>query len=245
MKPKILSIGALSASMLVLSVTPIFAHAVVKPNSVGVGSFQTFTLGVPSEKPVATTGVRLVIPEGLDFVSPNVKPGWKIEIKKAAAPGGPQVADDGDVVEGRVTEIVWSGGSIPAEQRDDFMFSAKVPAKPTDLQWRVYQTYQDGTAIAWDQDPKAPQPKDSKGNNDFSKVGPYSVTKVTNDLTGTPTANAQANTAASPAPAMAKAEAGTGTYVSWAALLLSLVAFILSAKGMMKPKAPTSPMEQK
>ena len=44
--------------------------------------------------------------------------------------------------------------------------------------------------MSWDQDSKAAQPKDSSGNPDFSKVGPYSQTQVVDDLSAaTPTPN--------------------------------------------------------
>ncbi len=171
-----------------------FAHAVVKPSQAGVGAFQVFTLGVPSEKPVATTGVRLTLPDGLNFVTPNVKAGWKVEVKTQAT--GKQVQDDDGMMvdEMKPVEIDWTGGSIPSGQRDEFAFQAQVPSAQTTLNWKVYQTFSDGSVMSWDHDPSAPQPKDAKGNNDFSKVGPYSVTNVVNDFsaTTTPTASSSA-----------------------------------------------------
>lgn len=150
-----------------LSISPYAeAHVVVKPNQVGVGAFQTFTVGVPNERDNATVGVRLVIPEGLAFVSPNVKPGWNIEVKK-----------NGTGENANVTEIIWSKGSIPAGQRDDFNFSAQVPTNPTIIQWKTYQTYADGTIIAWDQKPADKETDDDSGTN-----GPYSETKIIDDL---------------------------------------------------------------
>ena len=139
------------------------AHVVVKPNSVGVAAFLTFTVGVPNEKDTDTVGVRLVLPGGLAEVSPSVKPGWTIAIKK-----------EGDGDNAKVTEINWTGGSIPAEQRDDFTFSAQVPASPTTLQWKAYQTYKDGTVVSWDQDPSSIK-KGEEGT-------PFSTTAVVNDL---------------------------------------------------------------
>jgi uncharacterized protein YcnI len=146
--------------VLLLSAATVSAHAVVSPKEANVGEFKTFTLGVPSEKASTTVSVKLAIPEGLDFVTPNVKPGWKIDITKS-----------GD----KVSEISWTGGSIPSGQRDEFLFSAKVPSQETKLQWKVYQKYADGSEVAWDQEPNA-------NVKDFSKSGPYSVTSVINDL---------------------------------------------------------------
>ena len=141
------------------------AHVVVKPNQVGIAAFQTFTLGVPNEKDIPTTAVRLLIPDGLTSVSPNVKPGWTITIKKAEGNSA------------KVTEIDWTGGNIPPGQRDDFLFSAQAPANATTLMWKAYQTYQDGTVVNWDQ-----KPGNESGDDDSAPVGPYSQTKVINDL---------------------------------------------------------------
>jgi len=142
------------------------AHVVVKPSEVGVGKFQTFTVGVPVEKESATIGLRLVLPAGLNHVSPNLKPGWNIEIKKS-----------GEGEKTKVNEIVWRGGVIPTGFRDEFIFSAQVPAKTTTINWKAYQTYTDGSVVAWDQDLKT-----NEANEDFSQSGPYSQTKIIDDL---------------------------------------------------------------
>lgn len=138
------------------------AHVAVKPAQVSTASYQTFTTSVPNEKDIAVTSVRLAIPLGLADITPTVKPGWTIDALKN---------------ESTTTEITWSGGAIPAGQRDDFTFSAQAPAKPTTLQWKAYQTYEDGTTVAWDQKPAIGSDDDS-GNS-----GPYSQTKVVDTLT--------------------------------------------------------------
>lgn len=184
------------------------AHVVVKPAQVGIGSFQTFTMGVPVEKDIPTTGLRLVIPEGLNYVTPNVKQGWKIEVKKT-----------GTGEDAKVIEITWTGGSIPAGQRDEFLFSAKVPATETSLNWKAYQTYSDGMVVAWDHDPAA-----AKSDDDES-LPPYSVTKVINDLVVT---------SAPMTPQMDESQGRThqktDTAVAYVALALGAVALALSLR---------------
>ncbi len=159
---KFFQTGVVSVVGLLVSFVPAFAHVVVKPTSVGVGAFQTFSVGVPNEKDTPTVFVKLIIPEGLNYVSPNVKPGWTITIKKSG---------EGDSA--KVTQIDWSGGTIPPGQRDDFVFSAQVPASESTLIWKAYQTYQNGDVVSWDQEPT---------DSDSEKVMPYSTTKVINDL---------------------------------------------------------------
>ncbi len=156
------------------------AHVVVKPAQAGVAAYQTFDMGVPSEKPIATVALKLMVPTGVNAVTPNVKPGWKVIVKKDA--------------DGHATEIFWTGSSIPAGQRDDFLFSAQVPASATTLEWKAYQTYADGSVVSWDQDPSVEQPKDANGKADFSRVGPYSKTQVVNDIGAAPAPAGASNT---------------------------------------------------
>jgi uncharacterized protein YcnI len=175
-------LGVLIGFYLIFGITVASAHVTVKPEEVGIGKYQTFTVNVPNEKESPTTGLRLIIPQGLEHVSPNSKPGWNIEIKKIGVSMKGEVLNTGEKAPDpeTVTEIVWTGGSIPEGQRDEFMFSAKVPAGEGEIIWKAYQTYADGEIVAWDQDPGAPKPT-SEGNDEHGS-SPFSVTKVVNDL---------------------------------------------------------------
>lgn len=152
-----LSIPLLSLALFGSMAMTVEAHSVVRPNKATVGAYQTFTLSVPSERNSTTTLVRLVIPEGLQSVTPNVKPGWKLEIKRTNVT--------------TVTELVWSNGTIPMHQRDEFSFSVKAPVQETTVNWKAYQTYQDGTVSAWDMDPSI-----GHTNHDDHSGGPASQT---------------------------------------------------------------------
>jgi uncharacterized protein YcnI len=171
---KILFTLFIVVTFLLTNISFAFAHVVVKPDEVGIGAFQTFTVGVPVEKDMTTSAIRVVLPKGLNHVTPNVKPGWTIEVKKTSE--GEQTF---------ATEIIWSGGTIPPGHREDFLFSAQVPTEATTLAWKAYQTYEDGSVIAWEKDPTAEQPKNEDGSPDFSQYGPFSETKIVNDLHNT------------------------------------------------------------
>ncbi len=204
MKRKIVSITVMTILLLVISTKNIFAHVVVKPAQAGVGQSLNFTMSVPSEKTMPTTAVRLVLPEGLTSVRPLVKPGWKIEIKKS-----------GEEDTARVTEINWTGGAIPSDQKDEFVVSAKVPAEATTLIWKAYQTYADGSVVTWDQAPSTEQGKD-----DDDKAGPYSQTKIVNDLD-------------SPEPTVSRIKGANSmmqNYLSYTALTLSIVSLVLTLR---------------
>lgn len=148
------------------------AHVTVKPSQVAPAEYQTFTVSVPNEKDMPTTSVKLVIPSGVGEVTPTVKPGWEISTNKS-----------GD----NVTEITWSGGTIPDGYRDDFTFSAQAPDKPTEIQWKAYQTYEDGTVVSWDA-----APSDSHEDEE-SDQGPYSVTMVSETVDSTGSSSSSDN----------------------------------------------------
>lgn len=182
-----------------------YAHVVVKPAEVVTAGFQTFTAGVPNEKPIAVTGLKVIMPEGLNYVSPTQKTGWNISIEKV-----------GEGEDAKVKSISWEGGTISSGFRDDFTFSAQVPEKATELQWKAYQTYADGTVVAWD------QAEEKEGDE---KSGPYSVTKVVAQ-TEADSIVSEANEASS----SAKAKADTTFYIAIAGLLVAVGAIYLVTK---------------
>ncbi len=181
MKNSILVIPVFFLGYLFLT-APAMAHVVVKPNQAGVAAYQTFTVGVPNEKDIPTVSVRLLIPEGIKSVTPNVKPGWKIEVKK-----------EGEGENAVVKEISWIGGSIPEGQRDEFLYSAQVPSSPTTIAWKAYQTYSDGTVVSWDQEPNADMTDDQREQMEKENLGPLSQTKIVDDLSTSQTTNEVVN----------------------------------------------------
>ncbi|MBC7581670.1 YcnI family protein [Aeromicrobium sp.] len=199
MLKKISAIFAIVAVLLVPAVAS--AHIAVKPAEILTGSFQTFTMGVPNEKDSTIIQLRLEIPAGLQYVSPTVKNGWNIATEKT-----------GEGESAAITSITWDGGAIGAGLRDDFTFSAKAPDAAASLNWKAYQTYDDGTTVAWDQKPTA---KESESDT----AGPYSVTSV-----------AKTATAVAAAPVAAATTDRTAKYLSIGALAVSLVAFAIATR---------------
>lgn len=197
-------------SLFVLALSPIAsAHVVVRPAEVVSAGFQTFTVGVPNEKDIPTTSVKLLIPQGLQHVSPTQKTGWDIAIEK-----------EGAGESARVASITWNGGSIGEAFRDDFTFSAQVPEHATTLQWKAYQTYADGTVVSWD--------KEDSGHghdNQNPNEGPFSVTEVV-----TETAAAKATQKADQAAADAQQTAKRALYIAIAALALGLLGLTLATR---------------
>ena len=115
------------------------AHAVVRTEAglaeSEAGASETYRLQVPVEKDVATTQVRMVVPAGLKVTRFLVMPGFVRTVRTDAA--------------GLVTEVTWRGRIAPMEFAR-FFFSATNPADAGTLVWKVYQTYQGGTVVSWD-----------------------------------------------------------------------------------------------
>ncbi len=125
------------AAALLLSVAG--AHATVRTETglseSAAGKSETYRLNVPTEKEIATTQIRLVVPAGVVISRFQVTPGFTRTVKKNAA--------------GLVTEVVWKGRVAPMEYARLF-FQAKNPAAAGEVVWKVYQTYSDGSVVAWD-----------------------------------------------------------------------------------------------
>ncbi len=180
-----------------------FAHSTVSPSQTIPSKYETFSLSVPTEKDAPTLGVRLLIPASLDRVTPFVKPGWNIDIKK-----------EGE----KVTEIEWTGGAIPTGQKDVFQFTARTPKEGTTLIWKAYQTYEGGEIVAWDRDPKV-------ANKDAEVKNPYSTTSVTADEVSQHEKKEKGIL-----PEKNQSNNDQSFYLSLAALIISLIAFRTARK---------------
>jgi uncharacterized protein YcnI len=157
------------------------AHVIVTPGTADVGQELIFNVSVPNERDTPVTNIKLDIPSGVSEVTPTEKDGWSIQTTTSGT---------GDNEE--VTSITWTGSQIPVGQREDFSFGAQVPGTAGQLDWKAYQTYGDGTIVHWDQTPAGSD--DATGN-----AGPYSVTKVANDLTGTSATSTTSSSSNTPA----------------------------------------------
>ncbi|MBZ9750196.1 DUF1775 domain-containing protein [Deinococcus sp. HMF7604] len=135
---------ALSAALLLPLAA---AHATVRTEGglteSKVGASETYRLNVPTEKDISTTEIRLVVPAGVSISRFQVTPGFTRTVRKNA--------------DGLVTEVVWKGRVAPMEYAR-FFFQARNPAAPGELAWKVYQTYSDGSVVAWDDTDPASSP---------------------------------------------------------------------------------------
>lgn len=126
----------LAAAVVILSLTaaPALAHVDVLPTRVVAGEATEFTVRVPTERPVATTAVRIDFPESVvvySFAPPP--PGWTIR---------PVLGGDG-----RFQAVEYRGRAGPGRYVDFRMLGT--PSQPGDTIWTARQTYADGKVKPW------------------------------------------------------------------------------------------------
>ena len=108
------------------------AHVSLQPRESAPGATITYTVRVPTEGTVATTGVELEIPEAVSVISVE------------GAADTYEVKKTGD----RIVSITWKT-DIQPKQFKTFTFVAKNPATPSDSAWNARQRFADGTMAEW------------------------------------------------------------------------------------------------
>lgn len=108
------------------------AHVSVQPRESAPGETITYTVRVPTEGTVVTTGIELEIPDAIAVVSVD-GPADAYEVKKT-----------GD----RIVSISWKTEILP-KQAKTFTFVAKNPAGVSEISWKAHQKFADGTVTDW------------------------------------------------------------------------------------------------
>ncbi|MDR9852302.1 DUF1775 domain-containing protein [Paenibacillus sp. VCA1] len=129
------------------------AHVTVKPAVSQPDAWETYTIKIPTEKEIPTTKVTLKAPEGVELMSYQPVPDWKVTTQK-----------DGS---GKITSITWdaTGAGIQAGEFQQFNFVAHNPDKETNVAWDAFQYYKDGSIVEW--------------TGDEGSESPHSITKIT------------------------------------------------------------------
>jgi uncharacterized protein YcnI len=132
-------IGAVSVYMLVLLLFAgiASAHVVVFPKEAVQGSYEKFTVRVPSEKDVPTVKVEVAIPADVAISRFEPMNGWKYELTKDST--------------GKITSVLWTalGDGLSSTEFGEFNMQGKIGDKVTSITWKAHQTYKDGTVVDW------------------------------------------------------------------------------------------------
>lgn len=101
------------------------AHMTLETDEAAAGSFWKAVLRVPHGcDGQATETVEVTVPEGLIAVKPMPKSGWTLTVERA--PYAQPHDYYGETLTEGVRTIRWSGGSLPDEFYDEFVFRAKI-----------------------------------------------------------------------------------------------------------------------
>lgn len=144
---------ALAAS---LTATQALAHATLETAEAPAGSTYKAVLRIPhgcDGKP--TTSVRVRIPEGVIAVKPMPKAGWTLTTAKSAY--AKTYDHHGTPLSEGVVEIAWTGGNLPDEWYDEFVFRVRLagPAAGEAVYFPTVQECPDGAAERWIEIPAA------------------------------------------------------------------------------------------
>ncbi|WP_407522193.1 DUF1775 domain-containing protein [Methylobacterium oryzisoli] len=147
--------GALCAAALS---SPALAHAVLERGEASPNqSYRAVVQIGHGCQGQPTTRVTVTVPEGVIAAKPMPKPGWTLAtVKGPYARAYPHY--HGELREG-VREISWSGGSLPDDQFDEFVFQARVTdafAPGETVYFPVRQDCPEGSH-AWSEIPAAGQ----------------------------------------------------------------------------------------
>jgi uncharacterized protein YcnI len=130
---------------------PAWAHVTVDPSTAPRGAEVTLGFRVPNEEATASTvKVQIFFPSDHPIlgVDPEKAPGWTDQIH--TAPLNPPVNTDDGPVTSYVSEVDWSGGSIPPGHFEEFFVLAQqLPTTTDQVVFKALQTYSDGTVVRW------------------------------------------------------------------------------------------------
>lgn len=106
-------------------------------------SYGKFVVRVPTEKPIPTVRVTIVIPPAVTVVAAQPKAGWNVSFTTS---------------KGRIVAIDWSGGALLPHQFDEFAFLAQTPKTAGSVSWNAMQYYADGSVVNWNGAPGSENP---------------------------------------------------------------------------------------
>jgi uncharacterized protein YcnI len=203
------AVAAAASLALALGAGTAAAHIDVLPTRVEQGQAQEFTVRVPTERELPTTGVRVDFPEQVTvYALAPPPPGWTMRERRSA--------------DGRLVGVRYTGGSIPVGGYQDFTFLG-TPFEEGETVWRTYQTYADGKVKPWTAAPEG----DGEVTQETGPTDPGPAAAVTVVPEG---ALATAAVAAAPADEDSGDDgSGAAVWVSLVAVAIAVAAFLAAA----------------
>ena len=123
--------------LLLVLAHPAGAHVIVVPDTSEAAGWERYTVIVPTEKESPTVRVSVRLPNGMEVIAVESKPGW--EGRYEPFPLG-------------ASHVEWKGGRIGPGQFVAFDFLAWNPPAVKPISWEATQFYEDGTNERWADD---------------------------------------------------------------------------------------------
>jgi uncharacterized protein YcnI len=175
------------------------AHVDVLPTPVPAGEAVEFTVRVPTERDLPTTGVQVDFPPQVTVFSfAEPPPGWRMTPVRRQ--------------DGRFRGVIYTGGIIPVGRYQDFEMLG-TPFEEGTAVWRTRQTYADGKVKPWTGPPEQPGAEATESGP--TDPGPAAAVEIT--APGTAPAGAAA-------PADDDDGSGAGIWLGVIAIGISLLA---------------------
>ena len=118
------------------------AHVSITPRASTHGATEKYTIRIPTEGTVATTGAEIEFPAGVIVETIQAPMGWKYEVKRA----------DDRIVSMSIQADVKPGEFI------EVAFVARNPRQGTQIVWVLRQKFADGTTTDWTVGPAGTRP---------------------------------------------------------------------------------------
>jgi len=120
-------LGLLLAATAMSFAFPAHAHITFENKEVKAGTTVKFVLRIPHGcGALATTGVRISLPEQLSEAKPQPKPGWTLKLVTEDLHQASATSAHAHGGAATVKEISWSGGRLEDAFYDEFVFRAAV-----------------------------------------------------------------------------------------------------------------------
>ena len=133
--------GAVAAVALLVPMT-VQAHVSITPRESTHGATEKYTIRIPTEGKVATTGADIEFPAGVIVETIQVPAGWKYEVKR----------QDDRIVSMTIQADVKPGEFI------EVGFVARNPRSGERIVWTLRQRFADGTVTDWTKGPNGVRP---------------------------------------------------------------------------------------
>lgn len=127
------TLQAAAAAVVLLFPVAVYAHVSITPRQSASGATEKYTIRIPTEGKVATTGADIEFPAGVIVETIQAPAGWKYEVKR----------QDDRIVSMTIQADVKPGEFI------EVAFVARNPRSGNRIVWTLRQRFVDGTVTDW------------------------------------------------------------------------------------------------